>query len=44
MSDEGGVAPSDVVQDITQQKVTPGVGKGALALGGLWPAPDSEPG
>ena len=35
MSDEGGVAPSDVVQDITQQKVTPVVGKGAL---GTWRA------
>ena len=33
MSDEGGVAPSDVMQDITQQKVTPVVGKGAL---GTW--------
>jgi hypothetical protein len=33
MSDEGGVAPSDVVQDTAQQKVTPFVGKGAL---GTW--------
>jgi hypothetical protein len=33
MSDEAGVTPSDVMQDITQQKVTPVVGKGAL---GTW--------
>ena len=33
MSFERGVIPSDVVQDITLQKVTPGVSKGAL---GRW--------
>ena len=35
MSYEGGVAPSDVVQDATVQEVTPFVRKGAL---GKWRA------
>ena len=35
MSDEGGVAPSDVVLDAAPQEVTPAAGKGAL---GTWRA------
>jgi len=34
MSDEGRVMPSDVVQEITPEQVTPVMGEGALGLDG----------
>jgi len=45
MSNEGGATPSDMMQDIMPKAGNAWFwAKGLWALGGSWPAPDSEPG